>query len=125
MLAHLPSPQVQNLRRKRQPAAAVSTPSQAHLPLADQRVGQRLAVAGAEGLKPQPSGVGRAVPLLRRYFGMLEPFALNDRHLPPVAVEPDVPRDVSWRSAARSAALQSVEAVVERIVNLPDRKSVV
>ncbi len=57
-------------------------------------------------------------PLLKRHFGRLKALALNDRHLPPCAINPNVPRDVSGRATQAAVFLEGVEAVIEWIIDL-------
>lgn len=58
--------------------------------MADHRVGQRLTAIGAERLESEPALMGGAIPLLEWGFGEFDALALDDRHLSPHAVEPDV-----------------------------------
>ena len=112
------SPELQDFGGIGQAAPAVAAPADRHHALADQGVGQRLAVSRPERLEAQPAGMGQAVPPLARHLGELEPLALDDRHLPPRAVEPHVPRDVPGRSAQAAVPLDGMEPVVERVVDL-------
>src|SRR5262245_28596874 len=72
-----------------------------------------------ERLKPDSAWMGRAVPFLFRHFRELDPFPLDNRHLPPGAIQPDIPRNMPRGSSHRSVFLDGVEPVVKRIVDLP------
>src|SRR5204863_1626821 len=72
----------------------------------------------AKGLKTDSARVTADRPFLARQFRRLQPFALNDRHLPPRAVEPDVPGNMAGRAPHAAVFLDGVKAVVERIIDL-------
>ena len=75
-------------------------------------------MAGTEGLEAQPSRMRGTVPFLGRHFGIFEGLALDDRHLPPCAIEPNVPRNVAGRAAPAAVPFERVKAVVEGIIDL-------
>ena len=116
---HRASPELQDFGGRRQAAPAVAASPDGHHALADESVGQRLAVTRPERLEAEPAGVRQPVPPLTRHFAQLQPLALDDGHLPPGAVEPHVPRDVPGRPAQAAVALEGMEPVVERVVDLP------
>ena len=72
---------------------------------------------GAKGLESQPSRMIASVPCLARHFAVLEPFTLNDGHLPPSPVEPAVPRNVTGGSMQRTVSIHALKSHIKRIVH--------
>ena len=90
-LAEFASPELKDLAWIGQSPAAIASTTNGHHALAYECICQRLAVCRPESLKTEPSRVGSARPFLERYFRRFKAFALDDRHLPPRAIEPYVP----------------------------------
>ena len=82
------------------------------------RIRQRFAVSRPEGLKPDPARMTFTGPLLGGQLRKLKSFALDNRHLPPRAINPHVPRNVPGRAAHAAVLLDGMKTVVERIINL-------
>ena len=118
MLPEGTAPQFQDLPGQRETAATLTPTAEGHFSLADQRVGEGLLVARAEGLEAYSARVCGAVPTIGGYLGGFDPLALDDGHLPPRAIEPDIPRDVAGGAAGGAIALERVEAVIEWIIHL-------
>src|SRR5258706_12940485 len=118
-LTHFASPKLEHLLGIRQSASAIAASAEGHHSLADDRIGQRFVVSRPVGLKAEPAGVLPACPLLERHFGRLKRLALDDGHLAPRAIEPDVPGNMPRRAAPAAVLLQSMKPVVERVVNFP------
>src|SRR5688572_25318705 len=95
---HAAAPELQYVLRVGESSAAEAAAPDRHLALAERRVGQRFFVVRAERLKAQPPGVIAAGPRSVRNLGVFQAFALDDRQLPPGAVDPDVPGDMPRRT---------------------------
>ena len=91
VLSQRAAPEFEYLGRIGQAAAAVATTTQRHFTLTDQGIGERLGVSGAEGLESDAAGVGGTIPGGCGNLGGLDPFPLDDSHLPPGPIEPDIP----------------------------------
>jgi hypothetical protein len=74
-------------------------------------------VARAKRLEADTTWVCAAVPIRERSLRKLQAFSLDDRHLTPCAIEPDIPRDMTGRAPQAAIALEGMEAVVERVID--------
>src|SRR4051812_31056844 len=59
-----------------------------------------------------------AIPILCRNFGRLNSFALDNCHLPPCAIQPNVPGNMTRGTAQAAVPFYCVKTVIERIIDL-------
>src|SRR6185503_2947576 len=97
-LAHFAAPELENFFGIRQSTTAKSTAADRHHPLTNERIGQRFVVSWPKSLKAQPTRMISPRPFLERQFGRLKALALDDGHLPPIAIQPNVPGNMPRRT---------------------------
>jgi hypothetical protein len=118
-LEHFAAPKLEDVFGIWQSPAAIAAPAERHHSLADERIGQGFVVVRPEGLKAEPARVISARPLYGRKFRRLQGFALDDGHLAPRSIEPNIPGNMPRRAAPAAVLLESMKPVVKRIINLP------
>ncbi len=117
-LENIAAPKVKDFARVWQSTPAIASSTDGHLALTDQRIREGFVVTGAISLKTNAARMRSTIPFGAWNLRHLEPFALDDGHLTPVAIEPNIPGNVARSGAKRAAAFEGVKPVVKWIVNL-------